>query len=356
MRKLHGAKAVQKKIIKQQIRQSRPVHKKVLLHPVAIMVLLCTVVLVANWTYTALADTTISSQIFAPAITRSAVIRSPSNNTTLTTQNPVVVSGTCPDQSYVALNVNDTFTGVDLCNSGNFSVQTSLFSGSNTLSVQAYNVSDQAGPMSSTVMVNLKTPYATSALTPSQTGTSIAPSSAVTTAPPLLLTSNFEWKTFQAGTTFAWDMDVEGGVPPYTVHVDWGDNQSSTYVFPVDPTFTISHVYAHSGYFAINASSVDARSSHHIMQLAALISSKHGTSTFFGAQPTGPSTGSGTTTTAKVVSVSKRLVSSSRVWLWIAWPSLGVVALMMFSFWLGEIQDRQTLLAQVKPRSKRQYR
>jgi hypothetical protein len=311
------------------------------------MVLLCTIVLVANWTYTALADTTISSRILAPSIKTGAIITSPSHNTTVTTQTPIIVSGTCPAESYVALNVNDTFTGVDLCDSdGRFSVQTNLFSGTNTLSAQDYNVSNQAGPASKAVTVNSKTSYA-SALTGSQNSAS---SSAVTTAPPLLLTSAFEWKTFQAGTTFAWDMDVEGGVPPYTVRVDWGDNQISTYTFPIDPTFTISHVYGSSGYFAIKAVSVDARSNQHSMQLAALINPKHGNSTFFS---THSSESNGTGGASPMIKRGEAFIASSKVWLWIAWPSLGVVALMMFSFWLGELQDRRKLFVRFETSSAR---
>jgi len=346
-------KVSQKKAVKNRIKRSRPVHKRILLSPAAILALLCATVFVAGWTYQVLADTMISSKIYAPALSTGAVITSPTAGTVFTTEAPVTVNGTCPGSSYVEIYVNGTFGGVGLCSAGHlFQVQVSLFNGANTLVAKDFNVTDLQGPATSGVSVSLDLPVSIPVAAASdQTITDVDNASntanPVSLPPPLLLSSSFQWKTFSTGSTFSWKMDLEGGTPPYTVKIDWGDGQTSTYTFKGDPVFNISHSYAKPGYYSIKAYSLDAKGSQKAMQLAALISPPGKNGNFFGGGPTA------TPAADKLKGLPSFFVSSKN-WLWIVWPSLLIVALMVFSFWLGELQDRRSLLARKKlshPRS-----
>src|ERR1700722_12781423 len=107
----------QKAAIKHQIKQRRPIHKRVLLHPASVLMLLCAVVLIGGLTYNAAAATIISSEVFAPALTTGATIGSPTDGSVFTTQAPITVSGACPDESYVEIFVNGAFGGIGLCGS-----------------------------------------------------------------------------------------------------------------------------------------------------------------------------------------------------------------------------------------------
>ena len=330
-------KAAQKSAINRRIKQNRPAHKRVLLHPLTVLILLCILVFVVTWTYKALA-TTISAEVYAQPLTEGAVITDPADNATFSDQAPITVSGTCPDSSYVEVYVNDIFKGVGLCGTNHtFQIQVSLFSGSNTLLAQDFNVTDQAGPATSTVLVTLHIPSLVSISNPTSDSSSSG-ATAVTSPPPLLLMSNFHWQTFSTGSAFSWKMELEGGLPPYTVKVDWGDGQTSNYKFDTDPVFDIKHTYAKPGYYPIKTYSTDSKGDQKMMQLAALITAPGANTSFFN-HPSTP-----IATTAKSSGLTAFFVSSKN-WLWIAWPSLIIVALMMFSFWLGELQNKRVLLA-----------
>ena len=134
---------------KSAIKRRRPVHKKILLHPSTIFVL----IIFGGWLV--LSSLRVSASSFlvtatvpAPLLTSPAVITSPADQTQLTSE-PITVSGTCPLVSYVEIYDNSGFSGVINCSSGGtFSLPTQLVSGSNVLSVEVFNITDNEGPTS----------------------------------------------------------------------------------------------------------------------------------------------------------------------------------------------------------------
>ena len=300
--------------------------------------LLCSIVFVTSWTYKVIADTLINSEIFAPALTEGATITSPAADSVFTTQDPITVGGVCPSNSYVELYINGTFSGVSLCSADRtFVIQAYLFTGTNKLVTKDFNITDQQGPDTTGIVVSLELPEAANPPNKANSTGSGGDNSTLIPAPlPLLQTSAFHWQTFSTNATFAWKLDLSGGAPPYVVTVDWGDGQTSNYRFPTDPVFTITHAYSKAGYYPVTVSSTDSIGSQQVMQLAALINSPSKSFNFFGNSTTPTSTSSKGTLTAFFV--------SSKNWLWIAWPSLIVVTLMTFSFWLGELEDKKLLL------------
>jgi hypothetical protein len=336
--------------VKRKIRQSRPIHKRILLHPVSVMLILCVGVFVLGWTYRTVADSySVVAEVLAPPLQVGATITSPVNGQTLS-QTPIVVKGVCPVNSIVDVQINNAFSGSAACGSdGTFQVETDIYTGNNVIVAQDFNVTGQAGPTASNVTAALNPALAAQA---TSTETSNAPvpsplalnsSSATPTTPvvtptgkPLLLGSDFHYQTFTQASKFSWQFDLAGGTPPYNVNVLWGDGQTTLYHFTTDPAFTITHDYKKPGYYAIQIWARDAANTVHMLQVQAVIT-QPGTTL-----PFGPSSGIVTKTTPE--SGGNSFLQNSKNWLWIAWPSLIVVSLMVLSFWLGEHQEQRIML------------
>ncbi len=142
-------KAATKRIQKER----RPLHKRVLLHPFSIMVLLCAGVIIAATTFKGQAATyDVTATVTAELPGAPAVIAYPYGNQHFS-EKPIGVTGSCPDGSYVKLYRNSAFSGAAQCAGGNFSIQTDLFVGANILQTKVYNVNNQEGPQSDLLTV-----------------------------------------------------------------------------------------------------------------------------------------------------------------------------------------------------------
>lgn len=343
--KKHAKKRAQKRAI----RQARPIHKKVILHPVSIMVLLCVGVFLSLWTYKAIADSySVTASVMAAPLNSPSVITEPANNSTVYVPT-VQLYGSCEYMSYIKLFRNGLFAGVAYCMpDGRFAIKTDLFLGINTLRVDAYNITDNQGPISAPMTIIYQKPVQSSAgytLNPpadKPVDTGHETTAGILAAnPPMLLTSDFHYDTFVTTSKFEWALDVEGGTPPYDIHVDWGDGTTSDFKFPIDPVFHISHTYKKSGYYPILVTSKDKYGQIRLMQLAALIHK--------------PGSGEIIATTQKSdtptsdLSFSSTLLNAKK-WLLVAWPSFLVVFLMVMTFWLGERQEYQQIYMRVQPK------
>lgn len=135
------------------IHRSRPLHKKILLHPFSVMVLLCVGVLIIGLAIKSWAATyDVKATVPAAAVTSPATITSPTDQLHVSTV-PIKVTGTCPADSYVSLMRNNSFSGVSACNNGTFQIQTDLTGGANTLKARVFNLTDQEGPASPAITV-----------------------------------------------------------------------------------------------------------------------------------------------------------------------------------------------------------
>lgn len=155
-RRARQTKAAHKK------RVGRPVHKRLLLHPITAFALLCVGVLVIGTTFRGYAvDYDVTATVPAPPLTQPAVITSPTQGQELT-EKSLNVSGDCPDESYVKLFVGDILRGVAPCEDGRFTIPVELSTGENQLKVRVFNQTDNEGPTSLPVSVfyNLPKPPA----------------------------------------------------------------------------------------------------------------------------------------------------------------------------------------------------
>jgi hypothetical protein len=193
-----------KVLAKRRIRRARPVHKRILLHPVSILVLLCAGVLITGWTIRSFADSlTVSATVEAPAPSSPATITSPVDQTHFTST-PITVSGSCVPNSYVELYRNSSFSGVANCGAGDTSYQisTGLSLGSNDLYTRIFSITDNEGPQSSQITVFYDQP---------------APPPVVPSAPPAALqVTTQDDKTYHAGNvaTVSPYPTITGVAPP----------------------------------------------------------------------------------------------------------------------------------------------
>jgi hypothetical protein len=135
-------------------KSARPFHIKLALHPINILFLLCTGVMLVSFTLVSLAATvTVNASYPAPPLTQPAVITAPANGSAVTSQ-AITIAGNCPDNSYVNLYNNGKFVGSSNCVSNNFKISLDLTTGENVLTSQDFNVTNSPGPPSTPVTID----------------------------------------------------------------------------------------------------------------------------------------------------------------------------------------------------------
>lgn len=190
----------------QKLARSRPLHKRVLLHPFSVMVLLCAGVLIIGSTMRSYAaDYDVTATVPAELPTAPAVISDPINEQHFSAQ-PITVSGTCPDWSFVKLYRNGAFSGVAQCSpTQTFQIQTSLAVGANVLDPKVFNATGQEGPTG----VQLTVFY--DELT-------VPPSAPPTTEPTALVVDAVETLDYTTGAVSPASLNptISGWAPPYS--------------------------------------------------------------------------------------------------------------------------------------------
>ena len=320
-----------KAALKRQIRESRPWHRRILLHPLSVLVLLCAGIFVVGLSFRAAADSyTVNGKIPAAPLGQGAVITSPADGAVIT-QVPINVSGTCPANSYVKLTRNGTFSGVASCtNDGTFQIQTDLFVGRNDLTAQDYNVTDDPGPTTPPITVTYNPPAAPQTTSETPAGSGTAPA-------PLVLISDYRYQAFLVNTNITWKLSVQGGEAPYTITTDWGDGEKSTQTVESGPAFELNHIYTQPGYYVLIIRAVDASGSSTMLQLDTLVREPGTAGTTFQSTPS-------TTTTQTPPPSFWQSLTSPHGLLKVAVPTVSATGLTALGFFFGERQEYLSLL------------
>lgn len=191
-----------------------------------------------------------------PAPTQGATITTPGNGASFATS-PITVSGVCPDSLLVQVYDNGVMVGSVMCSGGSFSLQVSLFAGTNDLTVIDYDDLDQAGPTSAPVSVNY-------------TDTHFSAFGALVT-----LTSSYGRRSAPAGSELTWPLQLSGGTGPYAFSIDWGDGSKPQLKSQsLAGLVTIAHTYAKAGIYQINVTVTDTNGVSAFIQLIAVSSGK----------------------------------------------------------------------------------
>lgn len=129
-------------------KSARPLHKRILLHPFSVMILLCAGVIIAGTTYHSFASSyQVTARVDAPVPTVPAVIAVPADQYH-TTADQIDITGTCPAASYVVVFRTGQAAGTSPCVAGGFQTRIGLAYGANTVQAKVYNITNLEGPAS----------------------------------------------------------------------------------------------------------------------------------------------------------------------------------------------------------------
>ena len=231
-----------------------------------------------------------------PPPTVGATITTPGNGASFTSS-PVTVTGICPNDLLVQIYDNGVMVGAVMCKGGSFSVQVSLFAGTNELWAIVYDDLEQPGPTSSIVTVN----YSDTRFT--------AFGQLVT------LTSSYGRRSAPAGSELSWPLQLSGGTGPYAFSIDWGDGTPTELKSQaLSGLVTISHIYKKAGIYQVNIKVTDTNGVSAFLQVMAVASGKVDTAT------------STSKADAEVTGGTPRI-------LWI--PYIILLLLLLPTYWLG---------------------
>lgn len=287
---------------------------------IAVLLLMCLVLaLVSRSVALAAGDpVTGSNTVYAvvpgPTPTTPPVITNIPQGTTYTTNEPVTVSGTCPNGTLLKIFKNEVLAGVTLCQNGRFSIQIDLFLGSNTLIVRAYNNLDNSGPDSTPIVVTKTLP-----------GINIAD-----IGEQLVITSEVYFKGVNVGEPLGWPLTITGGQAPYAVSIAWGDGTTDLISRGTKGTFNVQHVYQESGNgdkgsYDVTILVTDAAGNKSFIHLVSIVGGK----------------APGVATTIKQGYDWSATIR-------IAWQITAIAILAVLCFWLGERREIRLLRKQTK--------
>ena len=241
------------------------------------------------------------------APTTTATISTPANGASFTTS-PITVSGLCTTGLLVQVYDNGVLVGAIDCVNGSFSLQISLFTGTNDLSATQFDDLEQASPDSNHVSVTYNN----------------ADFSAFGVL--ITLTSNYGRRAADPGSTLSWPLQLSGGTGPYAFSIDWGDGKPTELKSqPLAGEVDITHVYSQSGIYHVVVKVTDVNGVSAFLQLVAVANGK-------------PVTTGSTGSNAKTTTVTRV------VWL----PAIICVILLLPTYWLGRRSELVSLHKQLE--------
>lgn len=181
-----------------------------------------------------------------------ATITTPGNGSSFSTS-PITVNGICPTGLLVQVYDNGVMVGSVMCAGGSFSLQVSLFAGTNELTAIDYDDLNQAGP-------------ATAAVTVNYTDTHLSAFGALVT-----LTSSYGRRSANAGSELDWPLQLSGGTGPYAFSISWGDGTKPELKSQaLAGVVTIAHTYKKAGIYQVNITVTDVNGVSAFLQVIAV--------------------------------------------------------------------------------------
>ena len=228
--------------------------------------------------------------------TKGATITTPRGGTSFS-KSPITVNGTCPTGLLVEIYNNGVMVGSAMCKKGSFSLQVSLFRGTNELSARVYDDLGQEGPVSKTVKVTYSNPKFEAF------------------GDLITLTSNYGRRAAKPGANLSWPLQLSGGKGPYAFSIDWGDgSQPQLLSRATSGTLSINHVYKNAGIYQVNIKVTDTNGVTAFLQVIAVASGK-------------------VTTTPESTTDDNVCVDGGMKILWI--PAALTVLMLIPAYWLG---------------------
>jgi hypothetical protein len=214
----------------------------------------------------------ISAKISAPAPTVPATISTPGDNAAVTAPE-ITIEGTCEvinPAIIVAVYRAGQSIGSTTCQpDGTYSLEVTLVPGMNELVAHSINITNDFGPDSSTVHITYTPPPP---ITPSTTDEADAPIESpdqLDSVPlpdnesvallGLLVRSERAFVVFGPDKPAVWQGSFAGGIPPYRIEIDWGDDakeiRDSVDTSSQELTHTYQKMHTHYVTFVISDAS-----------------------------------------------------------------------------------------------------
>ena len=186
--------------------------------------------------------------------TMGATITTPANGASFSTS-PITVNGLCPQGLLVQVYNNGVMVGSVMCENGSFSVEVSLFAGTNELKAIVYDDLEQAGPESNIATVTY-------------TDTNFTRFGELIT-----LTSNYGRRSAANNTQLEWPLQLSGGTGPYAFSIDWGDGTELQLLSQsLSGLVSIAHIYKKAGIYQVNVKVTDTNGVSAFLQVIAVSS------------------------------------------------------------------------------------
>ncbi len=233
--------------------------------------------------------------VSSPPPTTPANITTPGNGQVLT-NGLVTVGGQCTNGLLVEVFSNNVFAGSTKCSGGTFSIQASLFNGTNQLDAKVYDALGQSGPNSNTPIVQYSSAKFSSL------------------GPLLTLSSIYATQGINPGNLLSWPITISGGSEPYSLSINWGDGtppQSQS--APFFGNVMLSHTYQNAGTYNISVKATDVNGEVAFLQMVGVAN---------GAVPQSASTTNNSQPTSNTAYLE-----------W--WPAMVILPLLLVAFWLG---------------------
>lgn len=185
-----------------------------------------------------------------------ASISTPANGASFN-NSPITVNGICPTDLLVEIYDNGVMVGSVICKDNSFSIEISLFAGTNDITAIVYDDLDQAGPTSNLVSVTY-------------TNTNLAAFGQLVT-----LTSAYGRRSTPAGSQLSWPLQLSGGTGPYAFSIDWGDGTPSELKSQsLEGAVSLAHAYKKAGIYRVNIKVTDVNGVSAFLQVIAIGSGK----------------------------------------------------------------------------------
>ncbi|HMS23385.1 MAG TPA: PKD domain-containing protein [Candidatus Saccharibacteria bacterium] len=294
---------------------------------------------------------TVSGVVPTDPPTSAASISSPANGTNFSS-GIINVSGRCVSGLLVEIYRDNSFAGSQICDSnGEYLIKITLISGKNILVAKISDSLGQYGPDSDNVIV-----YFNESIPQSDDSITVIPgTSSSNPVVPLLVSAN----PVQRGTfpkqLMKLEYEVEGGVAPYAMSIDWGDGSDPT-VRPHKKSgdFSSSYIYQKAGQYTIRLSATDSAKNKAFTQTIAIVNGipeplstnvfdfasavcveQQGLSGIGQLNNSNPAIYFGLSVTdifGNGQSIACKIIQNSNI----IWPMFVVASTMTISFWLGE--------------------
>ncbi|MFZ2512870.1 MAG: hypothetical protein WAW63_00240 [Candidatus Saccharimonadales bacterium] len=242
--------------------------------------------------------TGLQGKVPSPPPTTAATITTPTSGRVFT-DTPITVSGLCKTGLLVKIFSNNIFVGSVDCAAGSYSIQIDIFGGNNEIVAKVYDALDQEGPESNKVTVTFQD------------------SQFAAFGQRITLSSNLAKLGAPVGSLLTWPIILSGGTGPYAITVDWGDGSASDLKSqPFAGTFDITHTYKSAGIYRVVVKATDSTGATAFLQIVGV---GNGSVT---QSSTGSKNGTNSSGVTKVV------------YIW--WPLLLMVPLIIAMFWVGK--------------------